>query len=64
VTRLLADPAQRAARAAAAARVAGASGGVLDAVLRRFAPWLDALAPAGLEQMPAPPMRAHADARS
>jgi 3-deoxy-D-manno-octulosonic-acid transferase len=63
VALLLADPAERAARAAAAVRVAAASGGALDAVLRRFAPWLDALAPVVHEQMPAAPMRAHADAR-
>jgi 3-deoxy-D-manno-octulosonic-acid transferase len=45
VTRLLGDPAERDRRAAAALRAAAASNGVLDAVLDRFAPWLDALAP-------------------
>ena len=45
VALLLDDPAERAARAEAAARIAEASGGTLDAVLREFAPWLDALAP-------------------
>jgi 3-deoxy-D-manno-octulosonic-acid transferase len=45
VSLLLGDPAERAARAQAAARIADASGGTLDAVLREFAPWLDALAP-------------------
>ncbi|MGD9616392.1 MAG: 3-deoxy-D-manno-octulosonic acid transferase [Alphaproteobacteria bacterium] len=46
VTRLLADPGERRARAAAAARVAAAGSCVLDKVLFRLAPWLDALAPA------------------
>jgi 3-deoxy-D-manno-octulosonic-acid transferase len=44
VSRLIADPAERQARAQAAAQIAAASGGALDAVLDRFAPWLDALA--------------------
>jgi hypothetical protein len=48
VSLLLGDPAERAARAQAAARIADASGGALDAVLREFAPWLDALAPVAL----------------
>jgi 3-deoxy-D-manno-octulosonic-acid transferase len=63
VSRLLGDPTERTARAAAAARIAAASGGALDAVLHRFAPWLDALAPAAIAEMPAPPRRARADAR-
>jgi 3-deoxy-D-manno-octulosonic-acid transferase len=45
VSALLADPRLRAERAAAAARVAAAGLGVLDAVLERLAPWLDRLAP-------------------
>jgi 3-deoxy-D-manno-octulosonic-acid transferase len=45
VALLLGDPAQRNARAQAAAQIAEAGGGALDAVLREFAPWLDALAP-------------------
>lgn len=58
VSRLLADPLERTRRAEAAARIAAASGGALDAVLERFAPWLDALAP------PATPAgRKRADAR-
>ena len=57
VSRLLGDPAERARRAAAAERVAAAGGGALDAVLDRFAPWLDALAPI-VEEMPAAPRRA------
>jgi 3-deoxy-D-manno-octulosonic-acid transferase len=51
VTRLLGDPGERRARAKAAARIAAAEAGVLDRVLDRLAPWLDALAPA----MPSPP---------
>lgn len=45
VDRLLAEPALRQSRAAAAARVAAAGRGVLDAVMERIAPWLDPLAP-------------------
>jgi hypothetical protein len=45
VSLLLGDPAERTARAQAAARIAEAGGGALDAVLNEFAPWLDALAP-------------------
>lgn len=45
VSRLLADRSERDARAAAAASVAAAGNGALDAVLGRLAPWLDALAP-------------------
>jgi 3-deoxy-D-manno-octulosonic-acid transferase len=42
--RLLNDPVERAARAAAAAGVAADNRAVLDAVLQRIAPWLDRLA--------------------
>jgi 3-deoxy-D-manno-octulosonic-acid transferase len=45
VSRLLADPVEQAMRAKAAARIAALGGGALDAVLRRFAPWFDRLAP-------------------
>jgi 3-deoxy-D-manno-octulosonic-acid transferase len=45
VSALLADRRLRAERAAAGRRVAAAGLGVLDAVLVRLAPWLDALAP-------------------
>ncbi len=45
VRRLLADPVERAARAAAAAGVAAHNRDVLDAVMTRIAPWLDRLAP-------------------
>ncbi|HTT80908.1 MAG TPA: 3-deoxy-D-manno-octulosonic acid transferase [Stellaceae bacterium] len=45
VSRLLADPAECAERAAAAARVASEGDGVLTAVLTRLAPFLDRLAP-------------------
>jgi 3-deoxy-D-manno-octulosonic-acid transferase len=53
VARLLGDPGERRARATVAARVAAAGSGVLDRVLDRLAPFLDALAPAA--QSPAPP---------
>jgi 3-deoxy-D-manno-octulosonic-acid transferase len=43
VRRLLGDPVERAARAAAAAGVASDNHAVLDAVLKRIAPWLDRL---------------------
>ena len=43
VRRLLADPVERAARAAAAAGIATDNQAVLDAVLQRIAPWLDRL---------------------
>ncbi|HEX2151362.1 MAG TPA: 3-deoxy-D-manno-octulosonic acid transferase [Stellaceae bacterium] len=46
VSRLLGDPGERQARAKAALRVAAAGSDVLDKVLFRLAPWLDALAPA------------------
>jgi 3-deoxy-D-manno-octulosonic-acid transferase len=45
VSALLADQRLRAERGAAAARVAAAGLGVLDAVLERLAPWLDRVAP-------------------
>jgi 3-deoxy-D-manno-octulosonic-acid transferase len=45
VSRLLADPAERDARARSAAQVAAAGSGAVAAVLERFAPWLDRLAP-------------------
>ena len=66
VSRLLTDPGERAARAKAAARIAAASSGTLDAVLARCAPWLDPLAPIGAPMEPAaePGHRARADARS
>jgi 3-deoxy-D-manno-octulosonic-acid transferase len=67
IGRLLADPRLRTARAAAAAQVAAAGGGTLDAVLDRLAPWLDALAPLVAAELPAPKRRrvalGHADAR-
>ncbi|HKT18829.1 MAG TPA: 3-deoxy-D-manno-octulosonic acid transferase [Stellaceae bacterium] len=43
VGRLLDDPVERAARAAAAAGIAADNRAVLDAVLQRIAPWLDRL---------------------
>jgi 3-deoxy-D-manno-octulosonic-acid transferase len=43
IRRLLNDPVERAARAAAAAGVAADNRAVLDAVLKRIAPWLDRL---------------------
>jgi 3-deoxy-D-manno-octulosonic-acid transferase len=45
VSRLLADRRRCAAQRAAAARVAAAGRAVLDAVVERLAPWLDAIAP-------------------
>jgi 3-deoxy-D-manno-octulosonic-acid transferase len=54
VARLLRDPDERRARATAAARVASAGAAVLDKVLGRLAPFLDALAPAA--QPAAPPV--------
>src|SRR5205823_497747 len=53
VSRLLTDPRERAARAKAAARIAAASSGTLDAVLARCAPWLDPLAAIGAPMEPA-----------
>jgi 3-deoxy-D-manno-octulosonic-acid transferase len=66
VVRLLDDPAERTARAKAAAHIAAASGGALDAVLSRIAPWLDPLAPLAGAVTPASARRAvgTADARS
>jgi len=68
VAELLADRRLRDARAAAAARVAAAGYGALDAVMGRLEPWFDALSPtAPIEFSPAEPRRVafgHADARS
>ena len=67
VAALLADPRLRDERAAAAARVADAGYGALDAVLGRLAPWLDALTPAApIEFSPAEHRRVlgHTDAGS
>jgi 3-deoxy-D-manno-octulosonic-acid transferase len=44
--RLLADPTERRRRAKAAGAVAARDNGVLDGVLARLAPFLDAVAPA------------------
>lgn len=57
VSRLLADPAERRRQVDAAARIAAASNGTLDAVLDRFAPWLDALAPIEAVEVSAVPAR-------
>ncbi len=62
VSSLIADPAERARRAEAAARIAEASTGALDAVLDRFAPWLDPLAPIAIP--PAAPCRANSPVRA
>jgi 3-deoxy-D-manno-octulosonic-acid transferase len=74
VSRLLADPAKRDARARNAAQVAAAGSGAVEAVLEQFAPWLDALTPrlapmaVAPEPAPAPASRRRAaggaDARS
>src|SRR5215469_17800202 len=45
VGRLIDDPVERAARAAAAAGIAADNRAVLDAVMKRIAPWLDRLSP-------------------
>jgi len=45
VSLLLQDPALRARRAGAAARIAAAGLGTLDAVMEQLAPWLDPVAP-------------------
>jgi 3-deoxy-D-manno-octulosonic-acid transferase len=45
VGRLIDDPVERAARAAAAAGIAADNRAVLDAVMNRIAPWLDRLSP-------------------
>jgi 3-deoxy-D-manno-octulosonic-acid transferase len=58
VSALLADQRLRAERATAAARVAAAGLGVLDAVLERLAPWLDRVAP--VRDLAAPPRRVRA----
>jgi len=58
VSRLLADPAERDARAQAAAQAAAAGSGAVEAVLARFAPWLDALAPRSV--LPVPSARSEA----
>jgi 3-deoxy-D-manno-octulosonic-acid transferase len=57
VAALLADQQLRAERAAAA-RVAAAALGILDAVLERLAPWLDRVAP--VRDVAAPPRRVQA----
>lgn len=57
VSRLLGAPVERAQRAAAAARIAAASNGALDAVLDRCTPWLDALAPVAIVESTAAPTR-------
>jgi 3-deoxy-D-manno-octulosonic-acid transferase len=68
VAALLADPGLRDERAAAAARVAAAGYGALDAVLGQLAPWLDALTPAAPVEFPPAERRrvafGHADAHS
>jgi 3-deoxy-D-manno-octulosonic-acid transferase len=58
VSLLLGDPVERTRRAEVAGRIAAAGGGALDAVLGRFAPWLDALAPVAAAEMTAAPRRA------
>ena len=58
VSRLLADPRERAIRATAAARVAEQCAGVLDDVLARLKPWLDPLASAEIQEPQAPRLRA------
>ena len=45
VARLIGNPLERAARAAAAAGIAADNRAVLDAVMNRIAPWLDRLSP-------------------
>jgi 3-deoxy-D-manno-octulosonic-acid transferase len=45
LARLLADPAERARRAAAGIEVAADNRAVLEAVMQRIAPWLDSLTP-------------------
>jgi 3-deoxy-D-manno-octulosonic-acid transferase len=65
VSRLLADPRERTIRAAAAARVAEESAGVLDAVLDRLTPWLGQLAPAEIGEVePARLRAANSNARA
>ena len=60
VGRLLADDSLRAGRIAAAARVAAASGGILDAFMAELAPYLDAPAAPGVADADTPPRRARA----
>ncbi|MCL2430644.1 MAG: 3-deoxy-D-manno-octulosonic acid transferase [Alphaproteobacteria bacterium] len=50
---LILNPAERARRAAAAMTVADGGRGVLDAVMATIAPWLDRLAPANADPVPA-----------
>ena len=66
VSRLLADPHERGARAAAAARVAAKYAGALDAVLERLSPWLDQVAPLAAAESEPPVLRraVAADARA
>ncbi|MFI4947510.1 MAG: 3-deoxy-D-manno-octulosonic acid transferase [Alphaproteobacteria bacterium] len=64
VSRLIADPAERARRTELGAQIAAASTGALDAVLDRFAPWLDALAPIATPPMPAAARRATTPVRA
>jgi 3-deoxy-D-manno-octulosonic-acid transferase len=67
IAQLLADPAAREARAAAAARVASLGDRVLEAALECLAPWLDALMPpegAHHVQRPQASAGVGADARS
>ena len=52
VRRLLNDPVERAARAAAAAGIAADNQAVLDAVLQRIAPWLDRLTARSISHAP------------
>jgi 3-deoxy-D-manno-octulosonic-acid transferase len=64
VGRLLADPVERAARAAAAAGIAAHNRDVLDAVMARLAPWLDRLGldRPGLDRLGLDRPAAHEDA--
>jgi 3-deoxy-D-manno-octulosonic-acid transferase len=58
VAALLDDPPLRTTRAIAGRRVADAGSGILEAVLERLAPWLDALAPERSFVEPPPSLRA------
>jgi 3-deoxy-D-manno-octulosonic-acid transferase len=53
VRHLIHDPTERNRRAAAAMAVAEGNRGVLDSVMETIAPWLDRLAPANAEPVPA-----------
>lgn len=53
VRRLIHDPAERTRRATAAKQVADSSRGVLDAVMETIGPWLDHVAPANADPVPA-----------